>query len=212
MVTTSIKPKVLGTILSVDELHQYDIPEQIIEQMKTWEVIYKSPYSNSFYNTTEINWGDKPNCSLRVSDHWNFSTRKTKLTGRLHCKTNKNVLNKSKYTIGKYNSEKDSYIVLLSLNKQSNQNMIDYKRSDENIEKNRMFSNMITNSELYSSFEANGISYKGKVVKLGRSSIRIVDDNDNVIFNLNKSPKNIKKLCNFILFDKNNNLIENPYR
>ena len=47
MVTTSIKPKVLGTILSVDELHQYDIPEQIIEQMKTWEIIYKSPYSLS---------------------------------------------------------------------------------------------------------------------------------------------------------------------
>ena len=71
---------------------------------------------------------------------------------------------------------------------------------------------MITNSELYSSFETNGISYKGKVVKLGTGSIRIVDENDNVIFNLNKSPKKLRKLNNFILFDKNNNLIENPYR
>lgn len=212
MVTTSIKQKVLGTILSVDELHQYDIPEQIIEQMKTWEIIYKSPYSNSFYNTTEVNWGEKPNGSLRVSDHWNFSTRKTKLTGRLHCKTNKNVLNKSRYTIGKYNSNKDVYVVLLSLSKTSIEKKREYNSSGENIEKNRVFSNMITNSELYSSFENKGILYKGKVTKLGRSSIRIVDDNDNVIFNLNKSPKNIKKLCNFILFDKNNNHIENPYR
>lgn len=111
--------------------------------MKTWEVIYKSPYSNSFYNTTEINWGDKPNCSLRVSDHWNFSTRKTKLTGRLHCKTNKNVLNKSKYTIGKYNSEKNVYVVLLSLSKTSIEKKRVFKSSDENIEKNRIFSNMI---------------------------------------------------------------------
>lgn len=212
MVTTSIKPKVLGTILSVDELHQYDIPEQIIEQMKTWENIYKSPYSNSFYNTTEVNWGEKPNGSLRVSDHWNFSTRKTKLTGRLHCKTNKNVLNNSKYTIGKYNSEKDIYVVLFSGFKSSIEKKRGFKSSDENIEKNRIFSNMITNSELYSSFETNGISYKGKVVKLGTGSIRIVDDNDNVIFNLNKSPKKLRKLNNLILFDKNNNLIENPYR
>ena len=212
MVTTSIKPKVLGTIISVDELHQYDIPEQIIEQMKTWEIIYKSPYSNSFYNTTEVNWGEKPNVSLRVSDHWNFSTRKTKLTGRLHCKTNKNILNKSRYTIGKYNSEKDVYVVLLSLSKTSIEKKREYNSTIENIEKNRIFSNMITNFELYSSFETNGISYKGKVVKLGRSSIRIVDDNDNVIFNINKSPKKLRKLNNFILFDKNNNLIENPYK
>ncbi len=52
MVTTSIKQKVLGTILSVDELHQYDIPEQIIEQMKTWEIIYKSPYCNKIVEYT----------------------------------------------------------------------------------------------------------------------------------------------------------------
>ena len=212
MVTTSIKPKVLGTIISVDELHQYDIPEQIIEQMKTWEVIYKSPYSNSFYNTTEINWGDKPNCSLRVSDHWNFSTRKTKLTGRLHCKTNKNVLNKSKYTIGKYNSEKDIYVVLLSLSKQSNQKRLEYNKYRENIEKCREFSNRIKNSEVYTSFEYMDVKYIGKVDKLGKSSIRVVDENENVLLTLNNSQDKFNKMEKFILFDKNNNLIENPYR
>lgn len=36
---------------------------------KEWS---QSPYSNSFYSSKNIDWGYKPECSLRVSDHWNF--------------------------------------------------------------------------------------------------------------------------------------------
>lgn len=36
---------------------------------KEWS---QSPYSNSFYNSKNIDWGYKPEGSLRVSDHWNF--------------------------------------------------------------------------------------------------------------------------------------------
>lgn len=32
----------------------------------------KSPYSESFYSSKDIDWGYKPEGSLRVSDHWNF--------------------------------------------------------------------------------------------------------------------------------------------
>lgn len=50
--------------------------------LKKWEVVNKSPYSNSFYNTNDISWGSKPEGSLRISDHWNFRTQ-----GELHCET-----------------------------------------------------------------------------------------------------------------------------
>ncbi|MFS1664316.1 hypothetical protein [Streptococcus sp. zg-JUN1979] len=32
----------------------------------------RSPYSLSFYSSKDIDWGYKPEGSLRVSDHWNF--------------------------------------------------------------------------------------------------------------------------------------------
>lgn len=32
----------------------------------------QSPYGESFYSSKDIDWGYKPEGSLRVSDHWNF--------------------------------------------------------------------------------------------------------------------------------------------
>ncbi len=32
----------------------------------------RSPYSMSFYDSKDIDWGYKPEGSIRVSDHWNF--------------------------------------------------------------------------------------------------------------------------------------------
>lgn len=48
---------------------------------KNWS---KSPYSNSsFYSDTNIQWGYKPEGSLRISDHWNFESD----DGRIHAQT-----------------------------------------------------------------------------------------------------------------------------
>ena len=48
--------------------------------------VSKSPYSMSFYayeNPNEkIDWGYKPENSLRLSDHWNFINN-----GKIHCRT-----------------------------------------------------------------------------------------------------------------------------
>lgn len=211
---TSIAEETLnlvGTIVSVDDLHQYDIPQEIIDIMKTWEVIYKSPYSNSFYNTTDIGWNQKPDGSLRVSNHWNFSSSTTKYTGRIHCKTSKIVCNNSKYTLGKYNSINDTYRVLMSRLTVTNQNRIDFKKSDENISNCREFSNRIKNNEIYASFEFEGKEYSGRINKLSKSSIRLVDENDNVIISANNSSHKITKFKNLILFDKNNQVLTNPY-
>ena len=50
------------------------LPLKLLRILEKWEIINKSPYSNSFYNSREISWSNKPEGSLRLSDHWNFET------------------------------------------------------------------------------------------------------------------------------------------
>lgn len=48
-----------------------------------------SPYSSSAYafkKGQKIGWGEKPENSYRVSDHWNFI-----MDGKTHCVTSKNI-------------------------------------------------------------------------------------------------------------------------
>lgn len=56
----------------------------------------KSPYSNSFYNSTDIDWNSKPENSLRVSDHWNFQTG-----DEMHCVTDDPTFKKG-WAVGQY--------------------------------------------------------------------------------------------------------------
>ena len=49
---------------------EYEAMKYVVENWsKEWSC---SPYSNSFYSSKDIDWGYKPEGSLRVSDHWNF--------------------------------------------------------------------------------------------------------------------------------------------
>lgn len=59
------------------------LPDAAAKVIENWNIISKSPYSNSFYNTDDITWDYKPEGSLRLSDHWNFYTN-----GEQHCKLN----------------------------------------------------------------------------------------------------------------------------
>lgn len=58
----------------------------------------QSPYSLSFYNSSDISWNHKPENSLRLSDHWNFVT-----FGETHCKTDDPSL-KHGWALGKYHN------------------------------------------------------------------------------------------------------------
>ena len=211
METNIAEERLIGTIVSIDELYQYDIPQDIINEMKKWDVIYKSPYGSSFYNTTDIDWNYKPDGSLRVSNHWNFSTNRTKLTGRLHCKTNKKVVNNLKYTLAKYRLKNDKYDVLVSRLTESQQRKIDYNRSNQNIDKCRAFSERITNHEIFASFIFKDEEFSGKVTKLSKTALRIVDENEVVLFNANRSTHKMKDVKNLIILDKFKQPIENPY-
>lgn len=60
-----------------------DMPDALIEEIKTWKIISKSPYSHSYYNDACKSWNYTTEGSLRVSDHWNFVS-----WGETHCPTN----------------------------------------------------------------------------------------------------------------------------
>ena len=80
-------------------------PFEYFYELSQWEYIHKSPYSVSFYSD-KVNWGIKPDKCLRISDHWNFTSRLT-----LHCKTDIPVP-ENHWAIGQYNAEQGIFIIL----------------------------------------------------------------------------------------------------
>lgn len=64
-----------------NHLRRAEAPSAVFEVIKNWKIINKSPYSYSFYDANDIDWGCKPEGSLRISDHWNFES-----CGEKHCK------------------------------------------------------------------------------------------------------------------------------
>ncbi|WP_156009772.1 hypothetical protein [Streptococcus ruminantium] len=79
----------------------------IVWVMENWTSNWSSsPYSDSFYDSKNINWHHKPEGSLRVSDHWNFNTYDELgegITDGRHCPTkNKNF--KSRWAVGQFSN------------------------------------------------------------------------------------------------------------
>ncbi|MGL5243627.1 MAG: hypothetical protein ACRC7R_00410, partial [Sarcina sp.] len=78
-------------------------PKCVLDEIKKFDYVNKSPYSSSYYNVPGITWEYKPEGSLRISDHWNFISHNEK-----HCilaHTDKKVDNYwmlAKYIKGKY--------------------------------------------------------------------------------------------------------------
>lgn len=57
-----------------------NVKEQVVSRLVEYKAFNKSPYSNSFYNSNDIDWGYKPEGSIRISDHWGFES-----LGEKHC-------------------------------------------------------------------------------------------------------------------------------
>ena len=90
--------------------HNYNCSEKYLnffyELVRGWDDFSQSPYSLSLYDTRDIDWGYKPEGSLRFSDHWNFESR-----GKIHCKMEDETKNENymlcKYENGVYKIIKD---------------------------------------------------------------------------------------------------------
>ena len=74
------------------------MPKELILFIKEQEEVHKSPYSDSFYNSSDISWHHKPEGSIRISDHWNFYSQ-----GSMHCVTNIPVPS-GKWIVAEYHS------------------------------------------------------------------------------------------------------------
>ncbi len=86
-----------------------DFPQELFEEIMSWDLLIKSPYGCSYYNAP-VDWDYKEHGSLRISNHWNFSSQL-----KLHCLTTTPVNNDTHWTLAKYNSETGKYDVIKSI-------------------------------------------------------------------------------------------------
>ncbi len=203
-----MRREAVGTIVPIEELHNYGIPADIIEMMKDWEVCFKSPYSNTFYSSTDIGWGHKPDGSYRVSDHWNFYAH-----DRHHCQTDKPVPNNSHVSIAKYDKKTGRYNVIKSSQTDEYTNKLksladrkEYMKRPEVIEKKKKFKDSIANKEVFAKFDYKDKHYDGIIRKYTGSELKVEDKDGELIFNDNYFRGEIS------LYDKDGNEIENPYK
>lgn len=200
-----------GEDLTVDEVRKrFDLPEEILKMMETWDVIHKSPYSNSFYSSNDVDWGHKPDKSYRVSDHWNFYTR-----GNWHCETDKKVPNNTHISIGQYDKESGKYSIILSLptKKQAErinkkEVLLKYLKDPETIFRKKQFKDKINNREVMIKLTYDGKNYEGIVRKYTGSELRIEDESGNQIFVENFMETSKTQRLEF--FDRNGNPVEDP--
>ena len=78
--------------------------EELLEDIKKYNLNIKSPYSASFYDK-EVDWGNKPDGSYRLSDHWNFYTGDS-----THCQTECGIMHK--VALGIYNAKTGKYKII----------------------------------------------------------------------------------------------------
>ena len=178
----------MGILIKFEDINfkELNFPQEIIIEMKKWKHIYKSPFSNSFYNSDEITWDHKPDKSLRVSDHWNFRTR----DGKKHCETLKQVECKNRISIGVFLQQYGKYRILQSIYTPSYKNKMDYVenvlKSKENIELKTKLKKKKKNRLITCEFYFDEKNKKSGIVDLytGRS-LRVINDKGEIVYRNN---------------------------
>ena len=202
--------------LSKSDLDSYNIPDKIKEMMMEWDIIRRSPYSDSFYNSHDISWTHKPDGSYRVSDHWNFYTKDHKK----HCKTDIKTPNTTHVSIGKYNSEKGIYEIILTEPKKSHtenlnrkERKLKYLQNPEVIYKKKLFKDRYSKGEILVDFNYDGIQYNGILKGWTGFKIKIENELGEVIFsNMGQDDIKYNKIDSLEFTDKNGSEISDPYQ
>jgi len=220
------KDRLVTKKVEVDELYKYDLPEEIIEELKKWHIIMKSPLSNSFYSTDKTSYDYKPGASYRASDHWNFISKKD---DEIHCKTNIPVSNNEEWCIGKYDSENQYYEIILrvpnakyletegmkkKLDRERNTEKRERLRDPELIRVKKEFKRRILNHEIKCHLYYRGVEVSGILNRYTGpgGDIRVSDENGNIIFNKTSASKafSYDDSVKLELFD-DNGPIDNPF-
>lgn len=208
-------PNPTGKILTTDEVSKLGVPSGIIDMMSKWDIIYKSPYSKSFYSSDDISWTHKPDGSFRVSDHWNFKSNRD---DRIHCKTDIKVIDNTHFSIGKYNKESGVYEIILSepteeylQNKLKSEQKLKYLQDPDLIYKKRLFKDSIRKKEILVELDYNGEKLSGvldKYTGIG-NDLRIVNTNGDVIFTNNYLDSS--KVKSLVFKDLSGEIVSDPF-
>lgn len=75
--------------------------QEILDEINSWDICSKSPWSHSYYDNTEIDFGYKPEGTHRIAEHWNFISK-----GNLECETYEEVIDDHKFRLGKFENGK----------------------------------------------------------------------------------------------------------
>ena len=126
-------------LLYVSESRFEDFKKQFNKYFSSKECS-KSPYSASYYNSTDIDWNYKPHQSARLSDHWNFEREELILDEDddevyeivTHCRTDINVTDET--AIGIYDKYDKEYKVVFSDGLKHNEPWIVVKITDKGVE------------------------------------------------------------------------------
>lgn len=205
-------------LIDKSKLNDFDIPIPIKDEMIKWDVIYKSPHSNSFYSSDEFKINSetgtvsvgKPDGLLRVSDHWNYTSFRDDHKYK-HSRTDTHVENNTHVTLAKYDKSSKEFKVLISLpsdtyiKQEAEKKRIHQHLTDPStIAKKKDFKSKINNNEIYVSFgDINGI-----VSKWSGRDLRIKNDSGDIIFNT----KDIREFDDIPKFYINNTEIEDPFK
>lgn len=103
-VDQSVSKDTLNGWLTSNALHK--MPVEALREILTWDKIYKSPHSLSFYNKPK-DWNKTEPDTLRISDHWNFESRM-----RIHCKTKQSGITQDQWALGKYDITDGKFDIL----------------------------------------------------------------------------------------------------
>jgi hypothetical protein len=212
-------PDPQGSILTIDQVKQFGVPDKILDMMKEWPIIYKSPYSKSFYSSSDISWSSKPRDSYRVSDHWNFFTR-----GSYHCKTDKDVPNNTHYAIGKWNGEDKVYNIILSeptgaytTKQEIQRKKLTYLQDPETIHRKRLFKDKFENHQILVDLNIRNHEFSGilhyyngnKITILKKDFNPQLDLSTQVIYsNGELNPNKVNKLT---FTDLDGNILDDPF-
>lgn len=147
------------------------IPFDMIQEMFSWDIIYKSPYSFSFYSK-EKSWEKTQDRTIRLSDHWNFTTKNS---DAIHCQTTEPIENNVYWAFGVYDEKTGKYTIT-----SKQKALVNSKDRQENIVKiknflKENFKEILTDKANYNIALQNQVNTKGLKIKVTNGLVYDMD-------------------------------------
>jgi len=166
----------------------------------SWGDVWKSPYSNSFYNKDK-KWNVTHTNTIRISDHWNFTSH-----GKLHSVTIQPVENNTHYSMGIWNEIEQKYDIISSYPKvRDNKDSLEWYKNNiyihhknRGIEREAEIKDLMDNNDIWIEYYIGGQRKFYKLDRLTSTGMKIdmYDPTTNTKIREKKRDMKDKKLYN----------------